>query len=588
MSIIGKALEFLHEILLDLRGYDYIFLISDLDGNIRYSFSSGTRVLPMRAASTSLTQENMGETALALAMREKKKSHIQYCEHKNSILKNNFSLAVSFNDSEDAPIGYLVCLGNENPDLAKSLLRAFVKNIEYQMQVQNVLKNLEIKNKFENAIIKSIHDGFLVLNADCVITHANKKAAALLNTDMDELIGKRLDEIILSRLRIKRVFETGKAIVNEECFVRLPHKTMHVIKTAVPVYNDDGKVIAVIDNFKEIKEVRNLINRMVGAKASFSFDNIIFESAEMAEAIWMARTTAKISLPVLIQGESGTGKELIAHAIHNESDRKKGPFVIIDCASLPRELVESELFGYTDGSFTGAQKGGRAGKFELANGGTVFLDEIGEIPIELQAKFLRVLQSYCITRIGGSQHYPVNIRIIAATSRNLQKEVKLGNFREDLFYRLNVLTVNIPPLRKRKKDIAALALHFLRKYEVKLNKSNMRISPEAIQLLEEYHWPGNVRELENVIVRAMNLSDGLILPGHLPMNLIHARTAEPSVPAFNINSYNEMERRTIMKALKACKGNRTKAARLLGIARSTLYKKIETFGIDREDDEIIS
>lgn len=582
-NAIDTAMEFLKEILSDLKEYDYIFVVTDVLAKVQYCFNNLEKLPSHFQNGSSWSKEDMGYTAISAAMEEKKLTFVSCKKHTNPLLKNYFSLAAPFSDGSDRLIGYLAFFGNsvEQLELARGMVKACVKSIESQIQFQSAIKNLKIKNRYENAIIKSIHDGFLVLKPDCVITHANKKAASLFGVEVDKLIGKRLDEFIESELKIKKVFETGQAIIDEETFIKLPDRIVHLVKTAVPIYNDSGKVIAVIDNFKEIKEVRNLVNRMVGAKASFTFSHIVFKSKEMAETVQMARAAAKGALSVLIQGESGTGKELIAHSIHNESPRKKGPFVIIDCAAIPRELVESELFGYVEGSFTGARKGGRPGKFELANGGTVFLDEIGEIPLELQAKFLRVLQSHCITRVGGTQSIPVNIRTIAATNRNLQEEVKLGNFREDLFYRLNVLTVNIPPLRTRREDILVLAEYFLEKYKTKLGKTNMKLSSEAVKILEEYNWPGNVRELENAIARSVNLSDGLILPKHLPINLQNVTLGKPyeiTAPSQEL-SYGEMERKTIMEALKVCKGNRVKAARVLGIARSTLYKKIELFGL---------
>lgn len=579
---IESALEFLKEILLDLKDCDYIFLITDLSGIVKYSLSNLAALPAYFQIGTSWSKENIGHTALSLAIKEKKLTHVHCKDHTNPLLKSHFSFAAPFHDGRGKTIGYLVFLGNraERTDLIRSMLNACVRSIESQIQVQSALKNLEIKNQYEDAIIKSIHDGFLVLKPDCVITHANNKAASLLGVEINKLIGSQLSDIVQSELKVKKVFETGQAIIDEETFVKLPDKIVHIIKTAVPIYDEEGKVSAVIDNFKEIKEVRNLVNQMVGAKASFTFEHIIYKSKEMAETIRLAQSAAKGPLSVLIQGESGTGKELIAHSIHNESTRRNGPFVIIDCASIPRELVESELFGYMEGSFTGARKGGRLGKFELANGGTIFLDEIGEIPLELQAKFLRVLQSHSITRVGGSQSLPVNIRVIAATNRNVEEEVRAGNFREDLFYRLNVLTVNIPSLRTRKEDILVLAQYFLKKYETKLNKKNMQLSPEAIQLLEEYDWPGNVRELENAIVRAVNLSEGLILPRHLPMTLHKGALDRPGIVSIAQQlSYEEMERRTIIEALKSCKGNRVKTARVLGIARSTLYKKMDSFSL---------
>src|SRR5699024_6525096 len=234
----------------------------------------------------------------------------------------------------------------------------------------------------------------------------------------------------------------------------------HLLKTILPIKDDDGNVIGVLDKIKEIKTAKNFIANISGSQGRFTFEDIIHDSVEMEEVINLAKSTARTDMTVLIQGESGTGKELFAHAMHNVSNRALKPFVILDCSTIPKELVESELFGYSEGAFTGAKKGGKLGKFDLASEGTIFLDEIGEMPLDMQAKLLRVLQNGTFTRVGGNELIEVDIRIIAATNRNLEEEVKKNNFREDLYYRLNMVSVEIPPLRERKKDIIKLTNHF--------------------------------------------------------------------------------------------------------------------------------
>jgi transcriptional regulator with PAS, ATPase and Fis domain len=298
----------------------------------------------------------------------------------------------------------------------------------------------------------------------------------------------------------------------------------------------------------------------------------------MEEAVELARMAASSNLSVLIHGESGSGKERFAHAMHHASSRNAAPFVVIDCASMPRDLVESELFGYAEGAFTGAIRGGRPGKFELANGGTVFLDELSELPLELQSRLLRVLQNREIVRLGGAEPLPVDIRVIAATNRDLYEEVRRGNFRADLFHRLNVLAIQIPPLRSRPEDITTLARHFLEKYKRRFKRPDLEFSPEVLPVLQGRAWPGNARELDNAIARATQLSRNRIEAEHVRQSENPVREMPPPLmatpAAAQPKSLEEIERDVFRETIAACNGNISQAARMLGVARSTIYKKL--------------
>ncbi|MBI4008116.1 MAG: sigma-54-dependent Fis family transcriptional regulator [Planctomycetes bacterium] len=286
---------------------------------------------------------------------------------------------------------------------------------------------------------------------------------------------------------------------------------------------------------------------------------------------------------VLIHGESGTGKELVARAIHNTSSRKDYRFMEINCAALTESLLEAELFGYEKGSFTGAAATGKLGLFEVANKGTVFLDEIGEMSISLQAKLLRVLQEWRFKRVGGVNDIEVDIRIIASTNRNLEEEVKQGTFRKDLFYRLNVLPIYIPPLRERKDDIIILTKHFLQKFNTEFGKNIYQISEQVEKMLLDYEWPGNVRELRNVIERAVLLSSGDTLsPEHVMICPEKKEYVDKSEPVLEGRSMADMEKMLISKVLKETSWRRTEAAKILGINRTTLYNKIKEYGLKSE------
>jgi transcriptional regulator with PAS, ATPase and Fis domain len=299
---------------------------------------------------------------------------------------------------------------------------------------------------------------------------------------------------------------------------------------------------------------------------------------------------------ILIDGESGTGKELFAHSIHSYSNRRKGPFIAVNCASLPHALVESELFGYEKGSFTGALGQGNPGKFELANGGTIFLDEIGELPLEIQAKLLRVLDTHRISRLGGKTEKRLDVRVIAATNRNLRQEVKKMNFREDLYYRLNVLTFSIPPLHNRKDDIPLLIERFLSDLNTKSRNISGGICPkfideDCIACLCSYNWPGNVRELQNTILRAYYCSgnNSLITKEHLPETIVRYIPFQQNLNVQSTSSitFSSEEKEVLIDAIKTCNGNVELAAKNLDISRATFYRKVKRHGIRLKEYRLV-
>jgi two-component system NtrC family response regulator len=338
--------------------------------------------------------------------------------------------------------------------------------------------------------------------------------------------------------------------------------------------DDNDKIIPLVYKGAEkaLLQLRvfNLETRITG---KYSFDHILGKSKAITQSIDIAKKVAPTDTTVLLLGETGTGKEVFAESIHYESSRKRQPFVAVNCSSFPAELLESELFGYKAGSFTGALKD-KKGLFEEANNGTIFLDEVGEMSLELQAKLLRVLESRTFIKIGDTQTTKVNIRILAATNRDLQKEAEAGNFRLDLFYRLSVFTINLPSLNERKADIEIIAKHYLKQFADKVNTRIERMSDEFIHILTQHHWKGNVRELKNVIERVVILADkGTIGVELLP---IEFRTAHVDAEALDLES---IEKQHIYKVLNHTHGNKTEAARLLNIGLTTLYRKLDHYTI---------
>jgi PAS domain S-box-containing protein len=449
--------------------------------------------------------------------------------------------------------------------------------ISNYLAVQKAQEELEQTASIHSTIVNKVSDGLLMIDAQGIVTFINPTGAKILNINPAEALGKHISTLVDFRPVVLRVLETGQGYTDKEFLIETKRGILHFIKTAIPLKNSKGELEGVIDIFREIKRIRQLVTKMVGATAQFSFEDIVGKSPAMKECVRLAKIAANSAATVLIQGESGTGKELIAQAIHNASLRADGPFIAINCGAIPRNLVESELFGYEDGAFTGAKQGGRPGKFELAQGGTIFLDEIGEMPLDIQVKLLRVLQEKRITRVGGQRYLDIDVRVIAATNRDVALEVREGNFRHDLYYRLNVLPIYVPPLRERLEDIPPLLDYLLNKVCRQLDVEDKQFSADALARIMTYEWPGNVRELENVVERAVNICENTTIGAeYLPRTM-----GEKTSPAgWGPLSLRDAEKQIIQQTLAKTRGNISKTAKLLGIGRNTLYSKIREYSIN--------
>lgn len=447
--------------------------------------------------------------------------------------------------------------------------------VNNMLQVCKKQKEIEMSERLYSTIVNSVSDGLLMLDKDGMVIFINSIGAKILNINAKEAVGKYIGSLVEFKPVVIQVLETGQGYTDREFVIKTKRGMLHFVKTAVPLKDDNGNLQGVVDVFREIKKVRKLVNQMVGATASFTFDDIMGQSTAIRESIRLGKIAANSFSNVLIQGESGTGKELIAQSIHKCSFRSEGPFVAINCGALPRNLVESELFGYEDGAFTGAKHGGRPGKFELAHGGTIFLDEIGDMPLDIQVRLLRVLQEKRIIRVGGQQYIDIDVRIIAATNKDIAQEVQDGNFRLDLYYRLNVLPIIVPPLREREKDILLLAEFFLEKICKQANITK-KFSSTVLKAFMNYEWPGNVRELENVIERAVNLCDKDVIGVEFLPRVFGEKKIVCQEPQFNLR---EIERKTIVTTLEKTQGNMSMAAKFLGIGRNTLYSKVKEYDI---------
>jgi len=442
-------------------------------------------------------------------------------------------------------------------------------------------------------IFDNIYSGVIITDEKGHITFFSKTYADLLGgLDPAEWLGRRSTDV-LENSRMHIVAEKGVPEINQP--VRIRGQDMVVQR--IPIKRD-GKVIAVFGQvmFRDMRDMRRLLEKLdiyeskielyekelLSLRSSrYTFRNIVGESRAMADAMEGAKRAAATDSPVCITGESGTGKELFAHAIHNASHRSAYPFITINCAAIPKDLLETELFGYEPGAFTGAGARGKPGKFELAHRGSVFLDEIGDLPLEMQPKLLRVIEDKEVERLGATKPVKSDFRLIAATNRDLEEAVDLNQFREDLFYRLNVIPLYPPPLRQMREDIPQLAYHSLFELNQKLRKRVQEISPEVMNAFLNYPWPGNVRELLNVLERCLHFVDGKVIElEHLPLSL---RDIIPEHQSHRLTilkrTVAEAEKKAIKQALKTAKYNRSHAARLLGIDRTLLYKKLKKYNV---------
>lgn len=504
---------------------------------------------------------------------------------------------------EKAVYGDTTIIANRAPITADGLVAGAVSVFQDITEIERIANELEtvtaLKSTLE-AALESAYEGIVIVDEEGRVTLINHTYAEFLGVDPKEVIGKHATEVVPnSRMHI--VAKTGTAEIAD----LHPIGNQEMVVNRIPIRRE-GKIVGAVGKvlFRNVEDLKGLarrlqvlekeaeyyreeLRRMRGAR--YSINNIIGQSAAIALARDMLHRAAKTNSTVLVLGESGTGKELFAHALHDAGARNFGPFIKVNCAAVPEHLLESELFGYEEGAFTGAKKGGKPGKFELAHGGTIFLDEIGDMSLTMQAKLLRVLQDREVERVGATRGRTVDVRVVAATNRDLEEMIAQSTFRQDLYYRLNVITIVVPPLRERKEDIPLLVRTLLPELCQSIGRPLSQVEEVVLDLLAGHNWPGNVRELRNVLERAVSMTDtNTIRLEHLPLYLQNQgqKTAAgaPNESLVNagkswLNLKEQAEYQAIVQALAQTKGNKAQAARLLGLNRSWFYQKLRKYNL---------
>lgn len=452
----------------------------------------------------------------------------------------------------------------------------------------------EYRELFASAIFRqimdSIDDVVMVIDCDTRIVYVNKAYERTFHRKTEQIIGVKLGELEGETTAITAM-RTGKPVIHQLEYLKsvkmdavglsFPIFYGEEIVGGISVFNNTSKYVELVSKLQRTKEMNQYLQDQINDPAITQWSReFITMNPHMKQVLGLAIKVARSEATVLIRGESGTGKEVMAKIIHHNSPKANGPFVKVNCAAIPDNLLESELFGYAGGAFTGARKEGKPGKFEMAQGGTIFLDEIGDMDMNMQVKLLRVIQEKEVERIGGNKTIPLDVRIVAATNQNLEELIKEGKFRQDLYYRLNVIEIRILPLRQRKEDIPILVHHLVKK----ISGENLNVTPRVMKCLNDYDWPGNVRELQNVIEHACIMKNGNIIdPYSLPQYMQSSEVIQEDRSEKLTYNLKEMtailEKDLILEALKKY-SNKSRAIKELGISRSSFYEKIKKYEID--------
>ena len=576
-----------------VAGSGFIALLTDATG--RALWADGDPADRPAMAATNLVpgaiwnEETVGTCAIAMVMAQAHPCQVIGPEHYWQRLHTLTCSAAPICGTDGRLLAILNLSGLQQRVNAHTLgmVIASARAVERQLRLHEAAQHLAMKNQELDTSLSLIADGVILLDAGLRVRKMNAVAGALLQADADRVAGLPL-AALLGDNALETALRAGRRIAEEEWLFTRKERALRCVVSARPVPDSDETVLML----RETRDIRRLVQRVRGDQARFTVDDITGVSRKMEDVRRRVRAACSTSSTVLILGESGTGKELVAHAIHSASARRHGPFITVNCGAIPRNLLESELFGYEAGAFTGAARPGGAGGGGLAGGGPILQDEIGDKPLEMQVSLLRVLQSREVTRVGGSYAIAVDVRVIAATNRNLALEVQEGNFRSDLLYRLDVLNICIPPFRERREDIPVLIEAVLSRWVAR--GRSIRFTAAAMEALRNYNWPGNARELENLMEKCVILSGrdeidladlseaGFGQASALRLEAVQARpAAAASLRHRRQAPLSDVVRQAYEAAWATCQGDVIAVARTLGISRATAYRRANAYGLLR-------
>ncbi|WZL71712.1 sigma-54-dependent Fis family transcriptional regulator [Clostridiaceae bacterium 35-E11] len=584
-ELIITAEPFLNQLYNFVKGSGFFAILTDEEGCILtligdediLSEAFSLKMIP----GAYMDEKSIGTNAMGTTLYEGRAVQISGEEHFVKVYHRWTCSGAPIRDEKGKIVGSIDLTGYSELVHSHTLgmVVAAANAIEKMMQVNKYSGVVKTSKLYTQMIIDSIPTGILTSDINGNLKVINQYVVKMFGYQENEMKQMKIWDLFEGWEKVKNILREKRSFLDEDVFVKARKNKVQFTLSAYPMLEQSNKLQDIIFVFKEVKKARKLANKIMGRQAVYSFDKVIGEDENLLNTIEFAKKVADSKSTILILGESGTGKEVIAQSIHNYSNRSEESFVALNCAAIPRNLIEAELFGYEEGSFTGAKKGGQPGKFEIADGGTIFLDEIGEMPLDMQTRLLRAIEEGTVSRIGSSDEIIVDVRIIAATNKDLTKEVSRGNFRKDLYYRLNVLPLRLPPLRSRKKDIPLLVDCFMKRISKRLNKKSVEIPQKYMNQLMNYEWPGNVRELENFIELVINVE---YLPPLEANKEIEEVTELIDCEILEESCYTleQVEKMHIIKMLKKCGGNITLTAEKLGIGRNTLYRKMQKHKIN--------
>ncbi|AFA46982.1 sigma-54-dependent Fis family transcriptional regulator [Acetobacterium woodii] len=577
LKIARPIMQNLYEIVLSSH---FVLVLTDKNGILLDTI--GDEIVSMRASElrflkgTVWTTDAVGTNAIGLALDEDAPVHVVGAEHYCISHHTWTCSATTIHNVKGEVIGCLNMSGESRKLHSHTLgiVVAAAYSIENELALSHTYRSM-------NASLNSTEDGIFVTDENLNLQWMNYGAQKVLHLNMDQFNAIGFNNIFKKMDVSDESWNPGESTRYYTDVTAFIGNQKIPCSANISRILENDKIQGYSIGIREIKHLHTAVNRVSGNVASYTFDDIITQNAEMKIIIKTAEKMARFKKCILIEGESGTGKEMFAHSIHKASHFSAGPFIVVNCACLPRDLVESELFGYVKGAFTGALNEGKPGKFELAEGGTIFLDEIGELPLEIQAKLLRVVETYSVSRIGSQSERKLNIRIIVATNRNLEQEVQNKNFREDLYFRLNVIYLHIPPLRVRGDDILWTACYFLDRLNLEYPEHAKTFAPDFLEGLKFHHWPGNVRELQNFVERTFYLcTETVISKDYLPLSERKNVTINNVLPLTHNPSLDDLVKSNLEKILKQTHGSVEASAEIMGLSRASLYRKIKKYKID--------